>query len=210
MGWIAPPIKRQHDAELHYHHCVGERCHCQRQSVPDRGHEHHECAIWFEVRIVGHDCAVGLEHRTRKFPVTVIGDYVQNTRACANVGNIQPLPTNTATLVFTQVTNFPCKSNQRRGYWLEARTGSLLNKGDWQTGYTRIYVEREAVLSNFNYSDIRQGTNVSEHRFDFFYMFQKNVQLGFTALIGRPLGVNALGQTEPWATRLQFDTIYIF
>lgn len=145
-----------------------------------------------------------------RFPITVIGDYVQNTRACANVGNIQHLPANTASLVFTQVTTFPCKANQRRGYWLEARTGRLLNKGDWQTGYTRIYIEREAVISNFNYSDIRQGSNVTQHRLDFFYMFQKNVQLGFTALIGRPLGVNALGQTEPWATRLQFDTIYIF
>lgn len=145
-----------------------------------------------------------------KFPVSVIGDYVQNTRACANEENIQKLPANTASLVFTQATNFPCKANQRRGYWLEARVGRLVQKGDWQTGYTRIYIEREAVISNFNYSDIRQGTNVTEHRLDFFYMFQKNVQLGFAALIGRPLGVNATGHTEPWLTRLQFDTIYIF
>jgi hypothetical protein len=86
----------------------------------------------------------------------------------------------------------------------------LAQKGDWQTGYTRIYIEREAVVSNFNYSDIRQGSNVTEHRFDFFYMFQKNIQLGAAALIGRPLGVNASGHTEPWLTRLQFDTIYIF
>jgi len=61
------------------------------------------------------------------------------------------------------------------------------------------------VLSNFNYSDIRQGSNVTQHRFDSFYQFDKNVQLGFTALIGRPLGT-----TEPWLTRLQFDAIYIF
>ena len=59
-----------------------------------------------------------------RFPVTVIGDYVQNTRACANVGNIKQMPTNTATLVFTQTTNFPCNANQRRGYWLEARVGA--------------------------------------------------------------------------------------
>jgi hypothetical protein len=50
-----------------------------------------------------------------KLPVSIIGDYVQNTRACANVGNIQKVPTNTASLVFTQATNFPCKANQRRG-----------------------------------------------------------------------------------------------
>jgi hypothetical protein len=145
-----------------------------------------------------------------KLPVTVLGDYVQNTRACANVANIQHLPTNTAFLTYTQATNFPCKANQRRGYWLEARAGRLLEKGDWQAGYTRIYIESEAVISNFNYSELRQGTNVTEHRFDAFYMFQKSVQLGFTALVGRPLGLNALGRTEPWLTRLQFDTVYIF
>ena len=98
-----------------------------------------------------------------KFPVTVLGDYVQNTRACANVGNIMPKPANTATLVFTQTTNFACNANQRRGYWLEARSGRPLNKGDWQAGYARIYIEREAVISNFDYSEMRQGTNVTEH-----------------------------------------------
>jgi hypothetical protein len=145
-----------------------------------------------------------------KLPVTILGDYVQNTRACANVGNIRPTPANTASLVFTQATNYPCKANQRRGYWLEARVGRLSEKGDWQAGYTRMYIEREAVISNFNYSELRQGTNVTEHRFDIFYMFQKSVQVGFTALIGRPLGVNATGKTEPWLTRLQFDTVYVF
>ena len=145
-----------------------------------------------------------------KLPVSILGDYVQNTRACANVGNIMQKPANTASLVFAQTTNFPCNSNQRRGYWLEARVGRLLEKGDWQAGYARIFVEREAVISNFNYSEMRQGTNVTQHRFDVFYMFRPSVQVGFTALVGRPLGVNALGQTEPWLTRLQFDTIYIF
>jgi hypothetical protein len=143
-----------------------------------------------------------------KGPVTFIGDFVQNTRACANVGNIQHAPANAASLVYTQTTNFACKSDQRTGYWLEGRVGRLAQKRDWQVGYTRIFIEREAVLSNFNYSEMYQGTNVSEHRFDAFYMFQKNVQLGFTALIGKPLGLQ--GQGQPWLERLQFDAIYIF
>jgi len=145
-----------------------------------------------------------------KLPVTILGDYVQNTRACANVGNITPKPANTASLAFVQTTNYPCNANQRRGYWLEGRVGKLSQKGDWQAGYSRIFVEREAVLSNLNYNEMRQGTNVTQHRFDVFYMFQPSVQVGFAALVGRPLGVNALGKTEPWQTKLQFDTIYIF
>jgi hypothetical protein len=61
------------------------------------------------------------------------------------------------------------------------------------------------VVGNINYSDIRQGTNVTQHRFTSFYQFDPRVQLGFTALVGRPLG-----SSEPWLTRLQFDTIYLF
>jgi Putative porin len=140
-----------------------------------------------------------------KFPLTLIGDYVQNTEACANLANIAATPANTASLTFTQTRNFNCVSNQRRGYWAEARLGRLQKQGDWQVGYTRIYIEREAVLSNFNYSDIRQGSNVTQHRIDSFYQLDRSVQLGAAALIGRPLATK-----EPWLTRLQFDAIYIF
>jgi hypothetical protein len=140
-----------------------------------------------------------------RLPLSFIGDYVQNTEACANLPNIVAAPANTATQTFKQTFNAPCNSHQRRGYWAESRIGRLQQKGDFQVGYTRIFIEREAVLGNFNYSEIRQGTNVTEHRFDMFYQFDKSVQLGFAALVGRPLA-----STEPWLTRLQFDTVYIF
>jgi hypothetical protein len=140
-----------------------------------------------------------------RLPISFIGDYVQNTEACSNLGNILALPANTTTQTFKQTVNSPCKSNQRRGYWAEGTVGRLQKKGDLQFGYARIYIEREAVLGNFNYSDIRQGSNVSQHRFMSLYQLDQSVQLSFTALVGRPLGT-----TEPWLTRLQFDTIYIF
>jgi Putative porin len=140
-----------------------------------------------------------------RLPLTFIGDYVQNTEACSNLVNIAASPTNTSTQTFKQTVNAPCKSNQRRGYWAEGTVGRLQKKGDLQLGYARIYIEREAVLGNFNYSDIRQGTNVSQHRFSSFYQLDQSVQLGFAALVGRPLGTS-----EPWLTRLQIDTIYIF
>jgi Putative porin len=140
-----------------------------------------------------------------RLPLSFIGDYVQNTEACANLPNIVAAPANTAMQTFKQTLNAPCNSHQRRGYWAEGRIGRLQEKHDFQFGYTRIFIEREAVLGNFNYSEIRQGTNVTEHRFDAFYQFDRSVQLGFAALVGRPLA-----STEPWLTRLQFDTIYIF
>jgi len=140
-----------------------------------------------------------------RFPVSFIGDYVQNIEACGNLAKLLPAPPNTSTQTFKEAVNAPCNSHQRRGYWAEGRFGRLQQKRDLQVGYTRIYIEREAVVGNFNYSDIRQGSNVTQHRFDTFYQFDRNVQLGFTALVGRPLATK-----EPWLTRLQFDTIYIF
>lgn len=140
-----------------------------------------------------------------RLPLSFIGDYVQNMEACANLPNILAAPANTATQTFKQTINAACNSHQRRGYWAEGRIGRLQDKHDFQFGYTRIFIEREALLGNFNYSEIRQGTNVTEHRFDLFYQFDKSVQLGFAALVGRPLA-----STEPWLTRLQFDTVYIF
>jgi len=140
-----------------------------------------------------------------RVPISFIGDYVQNTQACGNLINIAPAPANTSTQTFKQTHNSTCNSHYRRGYWAEATVGRLQRKGDFQVGYARIYIEREAVLGNFNYSDIRQGTNVSQHRITSFYQMDPSVQLGFTALIGRPLGT-----TEPWLSRLQFDAIYIF
>ncbi len=141
----------------------------------------------------------------KRAPLSFIGDYVQNMGACGNLANLAPAPANTSTTTYNQTVNAPCAAKQRRGYWMEGRVGRLQDKGDLQFGYTHIYIEREAVLSNFNYSDIRQGSNVTQHRFDLFYQFDRNVQLGAAALVGRPLGT-----TEPWLTRLQFDTIYIF
>ncbi|HEV3036808.1 MAG TPA: putative porin [Candidatus Angelobacter sp.] len=138
-------------------------------------------------------------------PLTFIGDYVQNTEACANAAKLFPTPANTATLTFTTTSNAPCNPHARRAYWLEARLGRLQERGDWQAGYARIFIEREAVLGNFNYSELRQGSNVTQHRLDLFYQLRKSVQLGTTVLVGRPLA-----STEHYLTRIQFDTVYIF
>jgi len=140
-----------------------------------------------------------------RFPLTFVGDYVQNTAACGNLASIIPVSSNTATQAFKQTLNAPCNPHHRRGYWAEGSLGRLEKKGDLQFGYAHINIEREAVLGNFNYSDIRQGTNVTQHRLTTFYQFDPSIQLGFTALIGRRLAT-----TEPWLTRLQFDTVYIF
>ncbi len=147
---------------------------------------------------------------SERWPVAIIGDYVQNTRACANVGNILPAPANTATTVFTRSTNFSCDPSQRRGYWAEAEVGRILQKYDLQFGYTRMFIEREAVLSNLNYNQMYQGSNVTEHRISVFYTIRSNVILDFIGLFGRPLNFGNQNPPIDLLKRLQFDINYVF
>ena len=146
-----------------------------------------------------------------RVPVRLLGDYVQNTKACQNAGNPIFVPTEPANATVTIATvNKTCNSRQRRGYWLEARVGRQQLKGDFQVAYTRMFVEREAVMSAFNFSDMRQNSNVSEHRVELFYQALNNIQLGFTGLFGRPLNFGLSTPPEPMLKRLQFDVIYKF
>jgi putative porin len=146
-----------------------------------------------------------------RWPIAVIGDYVQNTGACANVGKLPALgTTTTSTASITVTQNAPCNSRERRAYWAEVRFGQAQEKGDWQFAYTRAFIEREAVLSLFDASDIRQASNVSQHRAEVFYQAHKNVQLAFTGYIGRPINFGNSAPPENLLKRLQFDVIYKF
>lgn len=145
-----------------------------------------------------------------KWPLVVLGDFVQNTEACANVGNILAAPANTALETFTQSKNATCDPRQRRGYWLEARVGRVQEKGDWNFAYSRIFIEREAVMGVFNYSEMRQGSNLTQHRAEVLYQAYRNVQLGFTGLFGRPLVTATSPTREDYLKRLQFDVLYKF
>lgn len=150
-----------------------------------------------------------LKTRSERWPVTLLGDFVQNTRACANGSNIRPVPVNTSTEVFSQLANAPCDAHQRRGYWLEGRVGRLAKAGDYQLAYTRLFIEREAVMSGFNYSVLNQGSNVSGHRVQVEYNLQQDVALALTGLFSRPL-VNVGSPKQPFLSRLQLDVIYTF
>ena len=152
-----------------------------------------------------------LKTHSDAWPIRLLGDYVQNTRACANAGNPIFVPAAPAgTNVKLTTINGTCHSRERRGYWLEGRVGRVQEKGDWQFAYTRMFIEREAVLTPFNYSDIRQGSNVSQHRLETIYTPVRNVQLAFTGFFGRPLNFGNSAPPENLLKRMQFDLIYKF
>ena len=137
---------------------------------------------------------------SERWPIALVGDFAQNTRACENVRNI-PL---------TAVYSAPCDSRARHAYWLEGRIGSTARKGDWEFSYTRIVIEREAVIGAFNYSEIFPSNNVEIHRPEVQYQLFRNVTLQLNALVGRTLGSAGSPAVQPLWERLQFDVIYKF
>jgi hypothetical protein len=136
-----------------------------------------------------------------RWPVSLLADFAQNTRACENVPNIP------AAAVFST----PCDTRARHAYWLEGRIGRTDRKGDWQFGYTRFVIEREAIIGAFNYSEIFPANNVEIHRSEVMYQLFQNVTLQLNALIGRPLvTAGSPPPVQPLWERLQFDVIYKF
>lgn len=127
-----------------------------------------------------------------RWPLMIQLDFVNNTRACSNL------------FVAT------CNPKDRSGWWAEAQVGQTREPGDFNFGYTFIRLEREAVLAAFNFSDLRQPTNVVTHRFNANYQAYKNVTVGYTVLFGRALQTATSAALEPWLKRMQFDLIYKF
>ena len=138
---------------------------------------------------------------SERWPLTFIGDFAENTRACENVRNVP------AGAVYSA----PCDPRARHGYWLETSIGRTQKKGDWQFSYTRIMIQREAVIGAFNYSEIFPASNVEIHRPEILYQLFDNVTLQLNGLFGRPLvTAGSPAPVQPLWERLQFDVTYKF
>lgn len=144
-----------------------------------------------------------------RWPVYALINFAQNTRACRNRDAVNAF---VATLPATPppTFNFTCDPRQRQAYWAEASIGRTAEKGDFRFAYTFARIERDAVVAAYNFSDLRQPTNVAQHRIEAFYQAYKNVTLGFTGLIGRQLLTSQSATPERWLKRLQFDVVYRF
>ncbi len=144
---------------------------------------------------------VEIQTPKERWPVTLVGDFAQNTQACANAKNIP------AGAIFSA----PCDPHTRRAYWLEARVGRTDRRGDWQFAYTRFVIGRESIIGAFNYSEIFPENNVEFHRPEILYQLFRNVTLQVNALIGRPLvSAGSPPPAQPLWERFQFDVTYKF
>jgi hypothetical protein len=135
-----------------------------------------------------------------RFPTSILFNFVNNTRG----------------------------PKERSGYWTELLVGKQKEAKDLQFGYSFIRIEKDAVISAFNESDLRASTNVIDHKLQGAYMFKSNFTGQFTAWIGKlanPLynvdqvpagvrsactGANVSNCRDPYLKRLQFDLIYKF
>ncbi|MDT7603458.1 MAG: hypothetical protein QOF61_1455, partial [Acidobacteriota bacterium] len=138
---------------------------------------------------------------SKRFPVTLLFDYVTNTQ-------VRDVVSSTGRVL---------ANHENKGYWAEFQIGKTRERGDMLFNYTFVRIEKDAVLAPFNFSDILQPTDVRAHRFIASYAADPRVTLTLTAIVSeRPNGLlGAFGATPPGSlnratTRLQFDTLFRF
>ena len=142
---------------------------------------------------------------SRRFPVTLIFNSVINTQAHPVIvagpnGQDVRLP-----------------NGENAGYWAEVQIGKTRERGDLQLGYTLMRIEKDAVLTPFNFSDIERQSDVRAHRFSFAYAVDQRVVLSLTGIVTQRMNglLGAFGNTPPGSlnhptTRLQMDTTFRF
>src|SRR5215207_1671168 len=151
--------------------------------------------------------------RSQKWPVMLLFNFVTNTQT-------HDVVTAGATGADVLLPN-----DQGQGYWAEFQVGKDLlrapvdkiARGDSFFNYTFLRVEKDAILSPFNGSDLGLSTDMRVHRLFAGIALDPRVAFTFTGFFTqRPTGLlGAFGQTPPGSlnrtlTRLQFDTVLRF
>ena len=145
-----------------------------------------------------------LKH-SKRWPVTFLMNFVANTQThdvvTAGPGGADLLLPN----------------HENKGFWGEVQVGSSKARGDIQFGYTFLRIEKDAVLTPFNFSDITQQSDVRVHRLLFTYTADPRVTFNVIGIVTQRLN----GLLGPFATtppgslnrstfRVQFDTVLKF
>jgi len=151
------------------------------------------------------DLIARLELRhSKRFPVNVIANLVTNTQTHDVV----------AALGSTEII---LPNHEKNGIWAEVQVGQTRAKGDMQFGYTFMRIEKDAVLTPFNFSDITQQSDMRGHRLNFSYAADPRVIFTVTGIITErlsglfgPFVPTPPGSLNRVTTRLQLDTTLRF
>jgi uncharacterized coiled-coil protein SlyX len=145
-----------------------------------------------------------LKH-SKRFPVTLLFDYVRNTQ----VHDVVLPGPGGADLILP--------NDERNGFWAEVQVGQTKARGDKQFGYTFLRIQKDAVLTPFNFSDVTQQSDMRGHRFQFSYAADPRVTFSIIGIATQrvrgllgPFAATPLGSLNPSTFRLQFDTVIRF
>ena len=152
-------------------------------------------------------------NRSGRWPLLAIVNYVKNTQArdvvTAGPGGSDLL----------------LENDEDQGLWAEFQVGRdlLRNRpedtkaGDVLFNYTFIRIEKDAVLTPFNFSNLIQFSDVRGHRFVAAYALDPRVAVSLTGIVSSRAGglLGPFAPTPPGSlnrtlTRLQLDTIFRF
>ncbi|MDT4898312.1 MAG: hypothetical protein QOH25_3389 [Acidobacteriota bacterium] len=143
--------------------------------------------------------------RSARFPIMLLFNFVTNTQT----HDVSVAGASGATVFLP--------NNENNGYWAEVQIGRSKERGDVQFGYTFASIEKDAVLTPFNMSDMLQPSDTRLHRLIFNYTADPRVVFSIIGIVNqRPHGLlGAFGTTPPGSlnrptTRLQFDTTFRF
>jgi uncharacterized coiled-coil protein SlyX len=145
-----------------------------------------------------------LKH-SKRFPVTVLLDFVTNTQV------------HDVVVAGPTGANVLLPNHENNGFWGEVQVGKTRERGDVQFGYTFMRIEKDAVLTPFNFSDVTQQSDMRGHRLQFSYAADPRVTFTVTGIVTqRPNGLfgpfvaTPAGSFNRATTRLQFDTVLRF
>lgn len=140
-----------------------------------------------------------------RFPMLVLLNYVRNTQT----HDVSVAGANGATEFL--------RNDQESGFWAEMQVGRTKQAGDMLFGYTFTRIEKDAVLTPFNFSELAPQSDILAQRFVFAYTIDPHVIFGLTTTINHRLnGLNGVfGQTPAGSLnrtliRLQLDTTFRF
>src|SRR6267143_5170996 len=142
-----------------------------------------------------------LKH-SKRFPVAILLDFVTNTQThdvvTAGPGGADLLLPN----------------HEKHGFWGEVQVGSTKARGDMLFDYTFLRIQKDAVLTPFNWSDITQQSDIRGHQVKFSYTADPRVTFTVTGIITErshgllgPFAATPLGSLNRSTFRLQFDTV---
>jgi hypothetical protein len=143
--------------------------------------------------------------QSKRWPVALLVNFVANTQA----HDVVTAGPGGANLILP--------NHENQGFWGEVQVGQSKARGDMQLGYTFLRIEKDAVLTPFNFSDVTQQSDMRGHRFQFAYTADPRVTFSVTGIVTErlngllgPFAATPSGSLNRSTFRLQFDTVLKF